>query len=131
MYSETHKLAVVQVALEDNEVAVAQVQEEIGRLAGQAPEGVARGPEGVLGIDPLSFALVLLPALAHLSQRGNLIIVGVREQRAVGHGIEEPVPVLARHVRDEPSKALAVEVNLVCNAALDQPVGCRVAMTCQ
>ncbi len=53
----------------------------------------------------------------------HLGIASGREEGAVEHRVEEPVPVFTCDVRDEPGEALAVEVDLVGDARLDEPVG--------
>ena len=53
-------LAMVQVALEDDEVRAREVEEQIGRFVVELPEGEARAPERVLLIHPLARLFVLL-----------------------------------------------------------------------
>ena len=97
--------------------------EQVGRLGGQLPERVARAPEGVLLVHPLALFFVLLPALAECAQGLDFLVGGAIEEVAVRHGVEEPTPVLARDVGDEPGDALAVEVHFARDAGLDEPVG--------
>lgn len=113
----------VQVTLEDDKVGASKVEEEIGSLARDRPEGVSSAPEGMLLVHPLALLLVVLPAPTQLTQRSQLGIRAGREQGTVQHRVEKPVPVLARNVRDEPGEALAVEVDLTSNARLDKPIG--------
>lgn len=77
----------------------------------------------MLLIDPLALFFILFPALAHLAQTGNFFLRGGWEQVPIHTRIEQPVPILARNVRDEPSKAFSVEANLGREPRLDQKVG--------
>lgn len=113
----------VEISLEDDKVRGGEVEEEIGGLGLDVPEGVAGDPERVLLVDPLALGLVLLPALAHLLERGELVVGLAGEEVPVDHRVEEPVPILLGHVRDEPREALAVEPDLPADARLDEPVG--------
>jgi hypothetical protein len=72
---------------------------------------------------PLALLLILLPPASEGPERVHLGVRGVLEQLAVRARVEEPVPVLLGHVRDEPGQLLAVEDDLVADARLDQPVG--------
>ena len=54
------ELAVVEVALEEDEVGAREVEEQIRSLVVELPEGVTRAPEGVLLVHPLALLLVLL-----------------------------------------------------------------------
>ena len=80
------ELAMVEIALEDDEVRSGEMQEEIGRFSDEVPEGKASAPERLnkppsatapvpttgltymLLIDPLALALILLPSLTHRTQ---------------------------------------------------------------
>ena len=57
------ELTVVEVALEDDEIGAREVEEQIGSLVVELPEGVTRAPEGVLLVHPLALLLVLLATL--------------------------------------------------------------------
>ena len=50
----------IQVALEDDQVGLAEVEEQIRRLAMEIPERVTGAPVGVLLVDPSTIALVFL-----------------------------------------------------------------------
>lgn len=50
----------VEITLKKDKVRARQVQEEIRGFAVQLPKGVASTPEGMLLIDPLALALVVL-----------------------------------------------------------------------
>ena len=65
-----------------------------------------------------------LPPPAQAPEALELRPARVREELAVDHRVEEPLPVLARHVRDKPRKALAVEAHLRRKPRLDEVVGC-------
>jgi len=45
------------------------------------------------------------------------------EQVTIDHRVQEPVPVLLRHVRHEPRVLLSVEPDLLGKATLDQEIG--------
>jgi len=74
----------IEVALEDEEVGLGEVEEKIRSFGGEVPllgeagmkkrarknerktyEGVSSTPEGVLFVDPFAFTFILLPALTH------------------------------------------------------------------
>ncbi len=116
------QLAVVQVALEEDEVRAREVEEQVGRLLGHAEEGVACAPEGVLLVDPLALRDVLLPPSAETPERLEISLARVLEEAAVHHHVEQPVPVFPGHIRHEPCKALAVEVDGLCETGLDEEV---------
>ena len=42
----------------------------------------------------------------------------------IDHRVQEPVPILPRHVRDEPRVLLSVEPDLLGEPTLDQEIGC-------
>lgn len=46
-----------------------------------------------------------------------------KKRKTYDHAVEKPLPILTRHVRDEPRKALAMEANLGREATLDEPIG--------
>ena len=50
----------VQVTLEEYKIRLAEVQEQIGRLRVEVPEGVPGAPERVLLIDPGTIPFVFL-----------------------------------------------------------------------
>ena len=50
----------VQIALENNEVRLAEVEEQIWGLGLEVPEGIPGAPEGMLLISPDTLPLVLL-----------------------------------------------------------------------
>jgi len=116
------QLAVVQVALEEDEVRAREVEEQVGRLLGHAEKGVARAPERVLLVDPLALRDVLLPPSAETPERLEISLARVLEEAAVHHHVKQPVPVFPGHIRHEPGKALAVEVDRPCEAGLDEEV---------
>ena len=64
-----------------------------------------------------------LPPQTKLLERPELLITGRVEQMSVDHRVQEPVPVLPRHVRDEPRILLSVEPDFPGKAALDQEIG--------
>ena len=64
-----------------------------------------------------------LPPQTELLKRPELIIGGRVEQMSVDHRVQEPVPILLRHVRNEPRVLLSVEPDLLRQAALDQEIG--------
>jgi hypothetical protein len=64
-----------------------------------------------------------LPPQTELLERPELLIAGRVEQMTIDHRVQEPVPVLPRHVRDEPRVLLSVEPDLLGKAALDQEIG--------
>lgn len=117
------QLTVVQITLEEHEVRAREVEEQIRGLLGQAEEGVARAPEGVLLVDPLALRDVLLPALAEAAERLDLGVARVLEEVTVDHHVEQPVPVFLGYIGHEPGEALAVEVNRLCEAGLDEEIG--------
>jgi len=64
-----------------------------------------------------------LPPQTELLERPELLIGGCVEQMTIDHRVQQPVPVLPRHVRDEPRVLLSVEPYLLRKAALNQEVG--------
>lgn len=117
------QLAVVQIALEDDEVAAAQMQEQIRRFSSEVPESVAGAPEGMLLVDPLAGALVALPALTESVKGLHLLIGREREELPVDARVDEPGPIVPGHIADEPRETFAVEVNLADFAGLNEVVG--------
>ena len=59
----------VEITLEEYEIRAGQVQEQIWRLIGQIPEGVAGAPEWVLLVHPLAFTLIRLQGKRDLARR--------------------------------------------------------------
>lgn len=66
-----------------------------------------------------------LPALTQSPERLTLRITRLGEKLAVHHGVEQPVPVLLRHIGDEPRVPLAVEANLGCQTGLNKEISCK------
>lgn len=105
---------VVEVTLEDDEVGLAESVPEVRRLRVEVPEGEASAPEGVLVVNELALSLELLPALAEGAEVENIllgdivrVVLGL-EEVTVDTLVEDPVPVLATDVGDEPRKDLIV-----------------------
>jgi len=80
--------------------------------------------------DALSFCIAnanprktYLPPQTELLKRPELLIAGRVEQMTIDHRVQEPAPVLLRHVRDEPRILLSVKPDLLGKATLDQEVG--------
>ena len=113
----------IQISLEVHQIRLGELQEQIRGFFVELPEAVARAPERVLLVDPFALRHVRLPARAHDFEALSLGFGCVGEELAVYHGVEEPFPVLAGDVGDEPGEALAVEADLVGEAGLDEVVG--------
>ena len=64
-----------------------------------------------------------LPAHAEAAQTVLLLIRRFREEMAVNHRVQQPVPVLLRYVRHEPRVPLAMEANFLGEPALNEEVG--------
>ena len=67
--------------------------------------------------------VIYLPSKTHLPEGFPLSFGAALEELTVNHGVQEPLPVFLRDVGDEPSKALAMEADLVGQTGLDQVVG--------
>ena len=131
----------VQVTLEDDEVRAREVEEQIRSFIEELPVGEASAPEGVLLVYPLALLFVLLhkimnihpkqvcnctylPAHAKTTKTVLLLLSSLREEVSVHHRVQEPLPVLLGHIRNEPGVPLAMEANFLCKPTLDQEVGC-------
>ena len=69
-------------------------------------------------------AVTNLPALTQTPQALPFGRAGFGEQVAIHHRVQKPLPILRRHVGDEPRVALAMEANFRGEAALDEEIGC-------
>lgn len=115
----TKDAPVVKVTLEDDEVGLAESVPEVRSLRVEVPEGEASAPEGVLVVLELALGLKLLPALAENAKvedvvLGDIGVVVTLEEVTVDTLVEDPVPVLATDVTDEPGKDLRVSRLYMC-----------------
>lgn len=114
------QLSVVQIALEQDELALLQILEEVGRDVWQPPVAARRGPEPVRTQDQLPLLVEFAPLV---EQELDLAEFPVGERlvcpaRVVGRGVEslrvgqraeEIREVLGDDVRDEPRDGLGTQ----------------------
>lgn len=123
----TSQLAVVEIALEDDELRLLEVVQQIGPLVRQAPEAAASGPVAIRAHDELSLGMGPRPVLKDKLEVGHLlvrqlggrlalplVVLGRRLEKGarVLDGVEQAAEVGRQHVRDEPGDRLGAQHNL-------------------
>ena len=84
------QLAVIQITLEEHQVALGQMQEQIGCLIRQVPVRETGAPERVLLVHPLASAFVPLPALTEKSEGRHIRFGRAREEVSVHTRVDKP-----------------------------------------
>lgn len=63
-----------------------------------------------------------LPSQTETSQGLFFLVGGFGKQMTIDHRVQQPVPILLRHIRDEPRVSLTMESNLIDEPTLNEEV---------